>query len=190
MITHVWENRHSAASLIILELSKCAIVKKSRAKQFTSPSALSILLTMESLSFHPPLKPFPWGSQPCLCLPSVETSLLCPATESWHRHKNVSWGCACSDEICTLQCVLLHSCICPAKSGGDEQLPKYSVLQRQKVHLGSCIPGNTVKNREVRKACSESDYNTKSNSLINGVFCQMLFHLPSELSALMTTSTS
>lgn len=74
-------------------------------------------------------------------------------------HKNVSWGCACSDEICTLQCALLRSCICPAQAGADEQLPKKSALQQQKVHLGSSIPGNTVKNREVRKACS--DCNTK-----------------------------
>lgn len=161
--THAWANRYSLASLLIFVLSQCPVGKKLRAKQFIPQSSPSVSANNGELVLSPSPKTL-YMRQPCLCLPSIEATLLCPAFGSWHMHKNVSWGCACADEIWILQCVLLCSRICPAQPGGDEQHPKESVLRPQKAHLGSCIPGNTVRNKEVRKACSELGRNTKQQS--------------------------
>lgn len=73
VITHAWENRHSLASLLIFELFQCAIGKKSRAKQFTSPSALSISANNGELVLSASPKTL-YMRQPCLCSPSVDTS--------------------------------------------------------------------------------------------------------------------
>lgn len=53
---------------------------------------------------------------------------------------------------------------------------------------GDCIPAKKeVKKKEVRKVLNQTTI--LRDSLINSARCQTLFHLSSELSALMTTST-
>lgn len=83
-------------------------------------SAVSLPI-IEGLFFHPPLKPFTWDTQPCFSLPSVEISSLCSAIASWHLHKTVLWGCACSDSdiVNTFHCASVPGWMCQWSRGAD-----------------------------------------------------------------------